>query len=79
MADLLRALRPHHWVKNLLVFLPMVAALLAGSLTAQPRAIVEYAYEDSGAGINAGAIPAPGAAALLGVAGLMGSRRRRSA
>lgn len=52
---------------------------LAGSLIAQPRAIVEYAYEDSGAGINAGAIPAPGAAALLGVAGLMGSRRRRSA
>lgn len=26
MADLLRALRTHHWVKNLLVFLPMVAA-----------------------------------------------------
>ena len=52
---------------------------LSGTITAQPRAIVEYAYEDSGAGIQAGAIPAPGAVALLGAAGLMGSRRRRSA
>lgn len=45
----------------------------------QPRAIVEYAYEtDAGVGINAGLIPAPGAVALLGMAGVLGSRRRRA-
>jgi hypothetical protein len=45
----------------------------------QPRAIVEYAYEtEAGVGINAGLIPAPGAMALLGMAGLLGSRRRRA-
>lgn len=44
----------------------------------QPRAIVEYAYEtEAGAGINAGLIPAPGAAVLAGMAGLLGARRRR--
>jgi len=44
----------------------------------QPRAIVEYAYESvAGASINAGVIPAPGAMALLGAAGLLGARRRR--
>ena len=44
----------------------------------QPRAIVEYAYEtEAGVGINAGLIPAPGAIALLGVAGLCGTGRRR--
>lgn len=52
--------------------------LLSGSATAQPRAIVEYAYEDSGAGIQAGAVPAPGSAALLalGALGLAGRRRK---
>jgi hypothetical protein len=47
----------------------------------QPRSIVEYAYESvAGASINAGLIPAPGAIALLGMAGLAGfGRRRRSA
>jgi uncharacterized protein (TIGR03382 family) len=44
----------------------------------QPRAIVEYAYESvAGASINAGVIPAPGAIALLGMAGLVGVGRRR--
>lgn len=43
----------------------------------QPRSIVEYAYETvAGASINAGVIPAPGAIALLGLAGLVGRRRR---
>lgn len=51
---------------------------LAGSMSAQPRTIVEYAWEDqAGVGIQAGAVPAPGALALLGVAGLIGGRRRR--
>lgn len=44
-----------------------------------PRTIVEYAYEDqAGVGIQAGIVPAPGALALLGLAGLAGSRRRRA-
>ena len=44
----------------------------------QPRSIVEFAYEtQAGVGINAGVIPAPGALALLGIGGLLGSRRRR--
>lgn len=52
---------------------------LSTTLVAQPRAIVEYAYEDvAGAGIMAGAVPAPGALALLGLAGLVGARRRRA-
>ena len=50
---------------------------LSGTLSAQPRAIVEYAYEDqAGVGIQAG-VPTPGAASLLGLAGLAGIRRRR--
>jgi len=40
------------------------------------RSIVEYAYENSGTGIIAGNIPAPGALAVLGLAGLAGRRRR---
>lgn len=54
--------------------------LLGGSgLASQPRAIIEYAYENiAGVGIGAGQIiPAPGAIALLGLAGLTARRRRR--
>ena len=53
--------------------------LLGGTgLASQPRAIIEYAYENvAGAGIGAGVIiPAPGAIALLGLAGVVGRRRR---
>lgn len=49
-----------------------------GTSFSQPRAIVEYAYEDTaGASIQAGVIPAPGALALIGAAGLLTRRRRR--
>ena len=41
------------------------------------RSLIDYAYETTGGSILAGAIPAPGAVALLGLAGLAGSRRRR--
>jgi hypothetical protein len=52
---------------------------LSTTLVGQPRAIVEYAYEDSGAGINAGAVPEPSTFALLGVmaAGALGVREWR--
>ena len=40
--------------------------------------IVGWAFEDSGASITTFAVPAPGAFALLGVAGLVGARRRRN-
>jgi hypothetical protein len=56
---------------------------LSGTSGSQPRAIVEYAYEDSGVGIAAGAVPEPSTFALLGVmaAGALGVRewRRRKA
>ncbi len=45
------------------------------------RTLVDYGYESTaGASIlaGAGAVPAPGALALLGVAGLAGARRRRA-
>jgi MYXO-CTERM domain-containing protein len=42
------------------------------------RTVVDFAFESvAGASIEAGAVPAPGALALLGVAGLAGARRRR--
>ena len=47
---------------------------------APTRTVVDYAYESvASASIEAGAgaVPAPGALALLGVAGLAGARRRR--
>jgi MYXO-CTERM domain-containing protein len=51
---------------------------LSDTYAGQPRSIVDWAYESvAGAAIDAGAIPAPGAVALLGLAGLAGSRRRR--
>jgi len=41
------------------------------------RSVTGIAYEGSGAAIEAGAIPAPGALALLGLGGLISARRRR--
>jgi hypothetical protein len=51
---------------------------LGTSAGAQPRSIVEYAYEDTGAGLEAGVVPGPaGLAALaLGAAGLRSRRRK---
>lgn len=43
------------------------------------RTLVDFAYENTGGTIAAGAIPTPGAAALLGVGALAGLRRRRRA
>lgn len=51
----------------------------AGTLGAQPRALVEYAYEDqAGVGITVGTVPTPGTAALLalGAVGMAGRRRK---
>jgi MYXO-CTERM domain-containing protein len=51
--------------------------LSLGATTGSPRAIVEYGYESvAGVAIQAG-VPTPGAASLLGLAGLAGIRRRR--
>ena len=46
--------------------------------TGVPGIIYEYAYENTGSSINAGAIPAPGTFGLLalGAAGLAGRRRK---
>jgi MYXO-CTERM domain-containing protein len=41
------------------------------------RTLLTLAYEDTGGSIEAGAIPAPGAMALLGLAGIAARRRRR--
>ena len=43
--------------------------------SAATRTLLSVSYEDSGASITV--VPAPGALALLGVAGLAGARRRR--
>lgn len=43
--------------------------------TALTRTLLSVSYEDSGGSIT---VPAPGAIALLGAAGLLGGRRRRS-
>ena len=52
---------------------------LSTTTIAQPRLIVEYAYDDSGVGILAGAVPEPSTFALLGVmaAGALGVREWR--
>lgn len=49
---------------------------LGATIGGQPRSIVEYAYEDTGAGIGAGVVPAPGALAALAL-GAVGVRSRR--
>ena len=41
------------------------------------RTVVDFAYESVAGGSIAAGVPAPGALALLGVAGLAGTRRRR--
>jgi len=43
--------------------------------TAADRTLLSVSYEDSGGSIT---VPAPGALALLGAAGMLGGRRRRS-
>jgi hypothetical protein len=40
------------------------------------RTIVDWAYELDGGDLVVGAVPAPGAAALLAIAGVVGRRRR---
>jgi hypothetical protein len=52
---------------------------LSSSISSQPRTLVEYAYETSGAGIAVGAVPEPGTYAMmgLGVASLLLATRRR--
>jgi len=52
---------------------------LSATSGAQPRAVVEYAYDDSGAAILAGQVPEPSTFALLGVmaAGALGVRQWR--
>jgi len=50
-------------------------ALNSGSK--QEGTIVRFVYDDSGASVTTGVVPAPGAVALLGLAGLVGGRRRR--
>lgn len=50
---------------------------LGASQTDPARAIIAYAYEDSGAGITTSAVPTPGSLALLGLGGLGLTRRRR--
>jgi hypothetical protein len=51
---------------------------LGASTSTAGRAVVEYAYENTGQPINAGAVPAPGSLALLalGAVGLTGRRRK---
>lgn len=51
-------------------------ALNAGSK--QEGTIVRFVYDDSGAAVTTGVVPAPGAAALVGLAGLLTGRRRSS-
>lgn len=52
---------------------------IAFGATAADRTIVEYAYENTGAGINAGVVPAPTAGMgllAMGGLGLLGRRRK---
>jgi len=49
---------------------------LGATAGGQPRSIVDYAYEDTGAGINAGTVPGPAGLAALAM-GAIGARGRR--
>lgn len=49
---------------------------IAVGTTNLQRTIVDWAYELDGGALTVGAVPAPGAAALLALAGVMGRRRR---
>jgi hypothetical protein len=49
---------------------------IAVGATKLQRTIVDWAYELDGGALTVGAVPAPGAAALLALAGVMGRRRR---
>jgi MYXO-CTERM domain-containing protein len=49
--------------------------LNAGSL--KEGVVTTLVYDDTGASVTVGVVPAPGALAVLGVAGIVGSRRRR--
>jgi hypothetical protein len=55
---------------------------LSDTVEGQPRGIVEYAYENTGSGMNVGTVPEPSTFALLalmatGAAGLRAWRSRR--
>ena len=50
-------------------------ALNSGSK--QEGTIVRFVYDDSGAAVTTGVVPAPGAVALLGLSGVLAGRRRR--
>jgi MYXO-CTERM domain-containing protein len=50
--------------------------VIGAAINGADRTVAELAYEDSGASIAVGAVPAPGAIALLGLAGLASRRRR---
>jgi len=54
------------------------AEVIRGASSSLPGTIVRYAYDNTGAGIPAGAVPGPGSLALLaaGAAGLAGRRRK---
>lgn len=53
--------------------------VIGSTIGAAGRVIAEIAYQStSGTSIQVGEVPAPGALALLGAAGLLGGRRRRA-
>lgn len=51
----------------------------AGTFNGQPRSIVEYAYDNTGAGVQAGVVPEPTGLALLAAGALGLVARRRTA
>jgi len=53
--------------------------MIRGLNPSTPGTIVDYAFENTGAGLLAGVVPAPGALALLALAGVAGRGRKRIA